>query len=173
MWSFFLSGEPWDSSTEYSWHGPLEVEGADGRPAHRLHIQDAPLRGKRGSQGWLFIFDYGDEWHFNVAFRGAKDERAPKTRYPRIVESHGEAPPQYTYAEDDWGDDEDDETLEDLELTEEEEEELAELGKLMETNPGLVEEAVAQLEQILKDKQFDSPEELEAYIESGEWMKGE
>jgi len=42
----------------------------------------------------LFLFDYGDEWHFIVELKGIElpEERR---RYPFIVESFGEAPPQY------------------------------------------------------------------------------
>jgi hypothetical protein len=42
----------------------------------------------------LFLFDYGDEWHFIIQFKGV--EPAEKgARYPKVVESVGEAPPQY------------------------------------------------------------------------------
>jgi hypothetical protein len=42
----------------------------------------------------MFLFDYGDEWRFRVSLRetGAK---IAKVRYPRIVATHGDAPPQY------------------------------------------------------------------------------
>jgi hypothetical protein len=42
----------------------------------------------------LFVFDYGDEWHFIIELKGIE---LPKKgiRYPFIVESVGEAPPQY------------------------------------------------------------------------------
>jgi hypothetical protein len=42
----------------------------------------------------LFLYDYGDEWHFIVQL---KETRAPEkdTKYPQIVESVGKAPPQY------------------------------------------------------------------------------
>lgn len=41
-----------------------------------------------------FLFDYGDEWLFDVAAleTGAA---APRCRYPRVVASTGQAPPQY------------------------------------------------------------------------------
>jgi len=55
-------------------------------------------------QRFLYLFDYGDEWRFNVKVDkiGAADE--PDVVYPRIVEAVGDPPPQYP----DW-DDEDDE----------------------------------------------------------------
>jgi hypothetical protein len=42
----------------------------------------------------MFLFDYGDEWRFRVRLEG-KGKKAAKARYPRIVASQGEAPPQY------------------------------------------------------------------------------
>ena len=42
----------------------------------------------------LFLFDYGDEWLFLVNLKGT-GKKVAKARYPRIVASQGEAPPQY------------------------------------------------------------------------------
>ncbi|HWG06411.1 MAG TPA: hypothetical protein VG271_15480 [Beijerinckiaceae bacterium] len=42
----------------------------------------------------VFLFDYGDEWLFQVKLKGI-GAKAPKIRYPRIVTSQGEAPEQY------------------------------------------------------------------------------
>jgi hypothetical protein len=42
----------------------------------------------------LFLFDYGDEWHFIVERKGIELPQEG-IRYPFIVESVGEAPPQY------------------------------------------------------------------------------
>jgi hypothetical protein len=42
----------------------------------------------------LFVFDYGDEWRFQVQLT-ALGEKKPKTRYPRLVAAVGDAPPQY------------------------------------------------------------------------------
>ena len=47
----------------------------------------------------LFVFDYGDDWHFRVSLK-ATGTKAAKVRYPRIVAAHGDAPPQYPDAED-------------------------------------------------------------------------
>jgi hypothetical protein len=47
-----------------------------------------------------FLFDYGDEWLFRVQLTGA-DRKASKVRYPRVIASHGEAPPQYPDPDDD------------------------------------------------------------------------
>src|SRR4029453_17825291 len=60
LWSFFLSGKPWDDATEYA-PSPSPNHGRPARAADRLRIRDAPA-----SKEFLFLFDYGDEWHFGV-----------------------------------------------------------------------------------------------------------
>ena len=42
----------------------------------------------------VFLFDYGDDWLFQVKLKGT-GKKAAKARYPRVVASHGEAPEQY------------------------------------------------------------------------------
>ncbi len=42
----------------------------------------------------LFLFDYGDEWLFQVVLR-ATSKKSAKVRYPRVVELRGAAPEQY------------------------------------------------------------------------------
>jgi hypothetical protein len=51
----------------------------------------------------LFLFDYGDEWHFRVKLTKTV-KKAAKVRYPRVVASHGQAPEQYPMPEDDPAD---------------------------------------------------------------------
>lgn len=41
-----------------------------------------------------FLFDYGDEWLFQVALIGT-GQKTPKVRYPKVLASQGEAPEQY------------------------------------------------------------------------------
>src|SRR6266498_1987359 len=111
LWSFFLSGKRWDESTEYPGVQMDDVRGIRRRTADRLRIRDAPA-----GREFLFLFDYGDEWLFGVKLVRT-GEVEPAASYPRVVASHGEAPPQYPDAED-W-DDEDDEDEEDEEDEEE------------------------------------------------------
>ena len=42
----------------------------------------------------MFLFDYGDGWHFRVRLNEIATKVA-KVRYPRVVATHGEAPLQY------------------------------------------------------------------------------
>jgi hypothetical protein len=46
-----------------------------------------------GSQ-MQFLFDYGDNWRFRVKVIGL-GEKVPKARYPKILKTVGQAPPQY------------------------------------------------------------------------------
>jgi hypothetical protein len=107
LWSFFLSGKAWDPTTEYA----LVVDrewGFEprGRAANRVRIRDLLLPGTTGKKEFLFLFDYGDEWDFGVKLRRTQDAVEPGARYPRVVASHGEAPPQYPDLDDDDWDDE-------------------------------------------------------------------
>jgi hypothetical protein len=43
---------------------------------------------------WKSVFDYGDEWHFIVELKRIETSK-DDARYPLVVESVGEAPPQY------------------------------------------------------------------------------
>jgi hypothetical protein len=98
LWSFFLSGKPWDDATEYARSpSPDPTGGRRARAADRLRIRDAPA-GKE----FLFLFDYGDEWHFGVRLVRTRKAPEPDAQYPRVVASRGQAPPQYPPVEDDW-----------------------------------------------------------------------
>ncbi len=44
---------------------------------------------------FLYLFDYGDEWHFNVKLHAINTEADRTLAYPRIVQSVGDAPEQY------------------------------------------------------------------------------
>jgi hypothetical protein len=44
-------------------------------------------------QKFLDLFDYGDEWQFEVEF--FNEGSSEKAFYPRIIDSRGEAPRQY------------------------------------------------------------------------------
>lgn len=113
MWSFFLSGKPWDTASEYTLYPERdEFSGQQARDASRAHIRTVPFPGKTGKKEFLFLFDYGDEWHFGVKLLREIPTVDPAARYPQVVASEGVAPPQYPdYDEDEEGEDgEDDET---------------------------------------------------------------
>jgi hypothetical protein len=85
LYSFFMSNRAWDQSSEYA------SPHTDGPSAARISVSDLHLRLK---QRFLYLFDYGDEHHFEIQLVATNPD-APKDRYPRVVESHGEAPSQY------------------------------------------------------------------------------
>ena len=108
LYSFFMSGRAWDKPSEYAARPEAGERGVN------LPIGELTLRPR---EKFLYLFDYGDEHHFTVQLVGTNPD-APKGRYPRMVESHGDAPPQYPSWEDEAEDDEWDD--EDLEVDEDE-----------------------------------------------------
>ena len=73
--------------------------------AGRVCIDQVPRPGKAGKQEVLFLFDYGDEWHFGVTLVRTSEAVTPGVTYPQVVASAGEAPLQYPDLEDDGDDD--------------------------------------------------------------------
>ncbi len=111
LWAFFLNGKAWDSASEYSLRmdpGPPDESAAS--DAAGTLIRDVPFPGKTGKAEFLFLFDFGDEWHFGVKLRNVRENTETRERFPRIVAEHGAAPPQYP-SEEDWDDDDDDEEV--------------------------------------------------------------
>ena len=96
LWSFFLSGKAWDCATEYALHSEAGLAGGP-RPgaAGRVQIREVPFPGATNKKEFLFLFDYGDEWHFGVKLRRVTEQAEPGAQYPRVVARQGEAPPQY------------------------------------------------------------------------------
>jgi hypothetical protein len=45
-------------------------------------------------QVFLYLFDFGDEWWHEITVE-AIDAEPEKGKYPRVLEKHGESPPQY------------------------------------------------------------------------------
>lgn len=61
---------------------------------------------------FLYLFDYGDEHHFEVQLVDVNHEAAKDISYPRVVERHGRNPSQYGWEEDDdWDEDREGEEL--------------------------------------------------------------
>jgi hypothetical protein len=61
---------------------------------------DLPISQAPADKEFLFLFDYGDEWHFGVKLIGTGQPPQPGARYPRLVATHGDAPPQYPAIDD-------------------------------------------------------------------------
>ena len=56
--------------------------------------------GLERGQRFLYLFDFGDEWKFNVRVEEILDSDVPPIR-PLVIGSKGEAPEQYPDYEDD------------------------------------------------------------------------
>ena len=75
----------------YELFADMEDSDSDAGSVERTTVSEVfGVAGKK----MLFLFDYGDGWRFVIEVR-AKGEKAPKTRYPRLVASVGKAPEQY------------------------------------------------------------------------------
>ena len=105
LWSFFLSGKAWDATTEYARQARADpFGGSRATAAGRVRIDQVPFPGQGGRKEFLFLFDYGDEWHFGVKLVRTSEAVTPDVTYPRVGASAGAAPPQYPDLED-WDDD--------------------------------------------------------------------
>ena len=111
LWSFFLSGRAWDRDSEYALDSqPDPLGGPRARAARRVLIRDVPWPGASSKKEFLFLFDYGDEWHFGVKLVRQSPTVEARVRYPRVVAQLGDAPPQYPdMDEEEWDEEEDEE----------------------------------------------------------------
>lgn len=100
LYAFWLDGEFWSrEGTEYVHPFGLEFNPFDGWdvPIAKPKRKTAEVRLRRlrltKGQRLAYIFDFGDEWRVRLTLRQiVADDGRP---YPRILESVGEAPPQY------------------------------------------------------------------------------
>jgi len=86
LYAFFMSGKRWDPATEYT-----DPRAEDGRRADVVRIVALKLAPR---QRFLYLFDYGDELLHDVWLVSVGPVEAA-VKYPRIVQVHGGAPPQY------------------------------------------------------------------------------
>jgi len=92
LYAFFLSNKHWDSSTEYGLPDPE----SNAKNAKRAKIDSLGLQVKKK---FLYLFDFGDEWWHSIELLSVREEKVVG-KYPRIVKSEGEAPPQYPPSEE-------------------------------------------------------------------------
>lgn len=83
------------------------LDGGDAGDVRTTTLETLAL--KKGKK-FLYLFDYGDEWRFDVKVHAINPDADPALDYPLLVESVGEAPIQYP----DW-DEADDEADDDEE----------------------------------------------------------
>lgn len=84
LYSFFMDNKAW-SNNEYC--SPR----ANGRRANKIKLEQLDLSPK---QKFLYLYDYGDNWEFEVEFVENGVVESNK-KYPRILKSSGESPEQY------------------------------------------------------------------------------
>ena len=70
--------------------GPLADESE--RDAAKAEIGSLRLKPK---QVFLYLFDFGDEWWHEITVEQV-DAEPEEGEYPRVLERHGESPPQYS-----------------------------------------------------------------------------
>lgn len=67
------------------------AEGSEFKSVKRTEINEVFNKIKKKM---LFLFDYGEEWHFIVELKGIESPKG-NANYPLVVESVGKPPPQY------------------------------------------------------------------------------
>jgi hypothetical protein len=84
-------GDVWRSPLRYELFADMGLREGNAKSVKRTKIEEAFT--EVGSR-MTFLFDYGDEWEFRTEVVGiGKPEAGAK--YPRVVKTVGEAPPQY------------------------------------------------------------------------------
>ena len=97
--AFFMNNRAWDDTACYS--SPYAEDGCPTTDKHTL--QSVSLK---AGQKFLYIFDFGDEWHFECKVLKILDEDTKETK---LIKSQGQAPEQYPdYEEDDFYEEEPD-----------------------------------------------------------------
>ncbi len=85
-YAFFLNNRAWDRTFQYG--------GPDVPSPHQTGASPLGALPLRKNKRFLYLFDFGDELRHEVRVAG-EGTIDPSLRYPRIVESVGEAPTQY------------------------------------------------------------------------------
>ncbi len=91
-----LDHHVFDSPVRYELFADLEAGSESGSVKRTKVAQAFPAVGAK----MQFLFDYGDDWRFQVEVIGL-GEKAPKTRYPKLLKAAGKAPPQYPPEDED------------------------------------------------------------------------
>ena len=81
-------------AVEYS--HPCVAEEADpfGRTPGNAATTKLVALGLKPKQVFLYLFDFGDEWWHEITVEQI-DAEPEKGKYPRVLEKHGDSPPQY------------------------------------------------------------------------------
>ena len=87
LYAFFMDGEPWSDGKFTS---PNDEEGP--------YVDEVRIGelGLSEGQRMLYLFDYGDEWRFQVAVEAIRKSGA-RPHEPKVVDQKGKAPEQYEH----------------------------------------------------------------------------
>ncbi|MCD6478598.1 MAG: hypothetical protein J7L44_01795 [Candidatus Diapherotrites archaeon] len=88
---FYDNIKSWVESTEGYELFADTAEGSEFKSVKRTEINEVFDKIKKKM---LFLFDYGEEWHFIVELKGIESPKG-NAKYPLVVESVGKPPPQY------------------------------------------------------------------------------
>ena len=97
--SFFMNNSAWDEDSEYACPG-CELDGARG---YTDKVKLSKFKLSKGDR-FKYIFDYGDDWRFQIKVLRVIDE---PTKTPLILKSVGSIS-QYGDGDDGWDDEGDD-----------------------------------------------------------------
>ncbi len=85
LYAFFMDGKPWSREC---YNAPLDVTGPY---VNEVIVGDLELyEGKK----FLYIFDYGDQWEFEILVEKISDKDT-ELLYPTMIQKKGESPEQY------------------------------------------------------------------------------
>jgi len=95
LYAFWLDGRFWTSTDEH-FTRPCATLGAAAPPAGRSAAIRLDRLGLAAGDRIAYVFDFGDEWRVTLRVRDlTADDGRPS---PRLLESAGVAPPQYSHA---------------------------------------------------------------------------
>jgi hypothetical protein len=102
LYSFFMDGKAWSKNRDMEYTSPdadesvLKNFSEEMPKTADVKIKNLNLRLKKK---FLYVFDFGDNHHFSIQVVGFGKAKKSK-KYPKLVESVGKAPHQYTYCEE-------------------------------------------------------------------------
>lgn len=96
LYAFFMDNEAW-SRTGDSYFDP-RGEMDDQKPADAFQLGEVGLYVK---QAFLYLFDFGDQWAFEITVESISPIKAKSKQLYRLIETQGKAPAQYDWEEED------------------------------------------------------------------------
>lgn len=87
LYAFFMNGNPWSKPAYWAREDGHEPS------AHQAILKNLNLA---PGQTFLYLYDFGDEWHFNVELTEVQNAQTIPLR-GKVIEEKGKAPEQYPY----------------------------------------------------------------------------